>query len=203
MKHKIMIQRLNVLSNRVSQGVISLFSMGLKSVRCLSSSQHVKTLLIMSLFLVLSVVHIEWKHNSNNRELMVSPTLQGALAKKSKGKRKRKKSYDRRRREAKRLIDAGHPTVELNLKTSPRVRASVYHGKELLGKTPLRLVWPKDTGALDLKLKAGGYLTVNTRLYTYRNDRATVKMFKIDEAHKLFGYKKKVDSAESEDKKEE
>ena len=203
MKHKIMIQRLNVLSNRISKGTISLFSMGLKSVRCLSSSQHVKTLLIMSLFLVLSVVHIEWKHNSNDQELMLSPSLQGALAKKSKGKRKRKKGYDRRRREAKRLIDAGHPTVELNLKTSPRVRASVYHGKELLGTTPLRLVWPKDTGALDLKLKAGGYLTVNTRLYTYRNDRATVKMFKVDEAYKLFGYKKKVDSVESEDKKEE
>jgi hypothetical protein len=106
--------------------------------------------------------------------------------------KKRKKRYNRRQRAAKKLIEAGHPTVELTLKTDPRVRASVYHGKELLGSTPLRLVWPKDTGALDIKLKAGGYLTVNSRLYTHRNDRVTVKMFKVDQAHLLFGYKKKV-----------
>lgn len=106
--------------------------------------------------------------------------------------KKRKKRYDRRQRAAKKLIEAGHPTVELTLKTDPRVRASVYHGKELLGRTPLRLVWAKDTGALDIKLKAGGYLTVNSRLYTHRNDRVTVKMFKTDQAHLLFGYKKKV-----------
>jgi len=131
----------------------------------------------------------------NDRNQQDRLSIKSAAAKKSKGKRKR---YNRRQREAKKLIDAGHPTVELNLKTSPKVRASVYHGKELLGSTPLRLVWPKDTGALDLKLKAKGYLTVNTRLYTYRNDRATVKMFKVDEAHKLFGYKKKVKSSSEE-----
>ena len=107
---------------------------------------------------------------------------------------KRRKRYDRRQREAKKLIEAGHTTVELTLKTDPRVRASVYHGKELLGSTPLRLVWPKDTGSLDIKLKAKGYLTVNSRLYTHRNDRVTVKMFKTDQAHLLFGYKKKVKS---------
>ena len=122
--------------------------------------------------------------------------ITSAQAKKK--RKKRKKRYNRRQREAQKLIDAGHPVVELNLQTSPNVRASVYHGKELLGTTPMRLTWPKDTGALDLKLKAKGYLTVNTRLYTYRNDRATVKMFKIDEAHKLFGYKKKVKSATEE-----
>ena len=131
------------------------------------------------------------------------PSVQGEVsllnsAEAKKKRKKRKKRYNRRQREAKKLIDAGHPAVELNLKTSPNVRASVYHGKELLGTTPMRLTWPKDTGALDLKLKAKGYLTVNTRLYTYRNDRATVKMFKIDEAHKLFGYKKKVKSIPEE-----
>ena len=91
----------------------------------------------------------------------------------------------------------------ITLKTSPRVRASVYHGKELLGTTPLRLVWPKDTGSLDIKLKASGYLTVNSRLYTHRNDRVTVNMFKVDQAHLLFGYKKKVkESPESNDGEE-
>ena len=119
----------------------------------------------------------------------------------AKPKKRRRKRYDRRQREAKKLIEAGHPTVELTLKTDPRVRASVYHGKELLGSTPLRLVWPKDTGSLDIKLKAKGYLTVNSRLYTHRNDRVTVKMFKTDQAHLLFGYKKKVKSELEESEK--
>lgn len=90
------------------------------------------------------------------------------------------------------LLDSGHPSVQLTLKTSPRVRAVVYHGKEELGYTPLQLTWTKDTGPLDITVKASGYLTVNSRLYTHRNDRVTINMFKDDEAHKLFGYKKKV-----------
>ena len=121
-----------------------------------------------------------------------SITFLSSTAEAKKKKKRRRKRYDRRQRQAKKLIDAGHPTIEITLKTSPRVRASVYHGKELLGTTPLRLVWPKDTGSLDIKLKASGYLTVNSRLYTHRNDRVTVNMFKVDQAHLLFGYKKKV-----------
>ena len=137
---------------------------------------------------------INTPNNNKNDVVFISST---AEAKKKKRKRKR---YDRRQRQAKKLIDAGHPTIEITLKTSPRVRASVYHGKELLGTTPLRLVWPKDTGSLDIKIKASGYLTVNSRLYTHRNDRVTVNMFKVDQAHLLFGYKKKVkEETESDD----
>ena len=119
-----------------------------------------------------------------------------SVAQAKKKKRKKRREYDRRQRAAKKLIDAGHPTVEITLKTKPKVKAVVYHGKEKLGTTPLRLTWPKDTGSLDIKLKAKGYLTVNSRLYTHRNDRVTVKMFKTDQAHLLFGYKKKVKSDE-------
>ena len=132
-----------------------------------------------------------------------SLSLLSSVAEAKKKKKRKRKRYDRRQREAKKLIDAGHPTIEITLKTSPRVRASVYHGKELLGTTPLRLIWPKDTGSLDIKLKASGYLTVNSRLYTHRNDRVTVNMFKVDQAHLLFGYKKKVkESPESNDGEE-
>ena len=117
----------------------------------------------------------------------------------SKGKKKRKKkSYDKRQRAAKRLLEAGHPSVTITLKTDPRVRARVYHGKEVLGTTPLTLTWPKDTGPIDISLRASGYLRVNSRLYTHRDDRVTVKMFKEDQAHLLFGYRKKVKSKEDE-----
>ena len=140
-------------------------------------------------------------HNHQNTLGILTWSHPVAEAKKSK-KRKRKR-YNKRQREAKKLIDAGHPTIEITLKTNPRVRASVYHGKELLGTTPLRLVWPKDTGALDIKLKAAGYLTVNSRIYTHRNDRVTVNMFKTDQAHLLFGYKKKVKESTSDEDGEE
>jgi hypothetical protein len=134
---------------------------------------------------------------------MVSSAHAKPKRKKKRAKRKRKKRYDRARREAKKLLDAGHPTVQLTLKTKPRVRAVVYHGKEELGSTPLQLTWTKDTGPIDIKLRAAGYLTVNSRLYTHRNDHVTVQMFKTDEAHLLFGYKKKVKSKTEETPTEE
>jgi hypothetical protein len=123
------------------------------------------------------------------------------LAKPKKSSKKRKRSsYDRRRRQAAALIKKGHPTVELSVRTSPRVAARVYHGKELLGTAPFTIKWPKDTGSLDLVLKASGYITVNTRLYTYRDDKVNVEMFKTSQAHKLFGYKKRVEpSSEREE----
>lgn len=131
------------------------------------------------------------------------PVLGGAeLSAKPKKKRKRSE-YDRRRRQAAALIKEGHPTVELAVRTEPRVAARVYHGKELLGTAPFTIKWPKDTGSLDLVFKASGYLTVNTRLYTYRDDKVTVEMFKETEAHKLFGYRKKVKAKVNDDQEGE
>lgn len=121
------------------------------------------------------------------------------VAKPKSDKKKKRKDYDRRRRQAAALIKEGHPTVELSVRTNPRVAARVYHGKELLGTAPFSFKWPKDTGALDLVLKASGYLPVNTRLYTYRDDKVTVDMFKESEGHKLFGYRKRIDAPKEED----
>ena len=127
------------------------------------------------------------------------PAVYAEPKRKKRAKRRRRKRYDRARREVTKLIDAGHPTVQLTLKTKPRVRAVVYHGKEELGSTPLQLTWTKDTGPIDVTLRAAGYLKVNSRLYTHRNDHVTVQMFKEDESHLLFGYKKKVKSKSEDD----
>ena len=116
---------------------------------------------------------------------------------KAKKKKRKSKKYDRKRRASEQLISEGHPVVEITLKTEPRVRARVYHGKELIGVTPMTLKWAKDTGPIDVVLKASGYLKVNSRFYTYRNDRVTVKMFKEDQSHLLFGYKKKIKPKET------
>jgi hypothetical protein len=111
----------------------------------------------------------------------------------SKKGRKKSGSFDRRRRAADALLKSGHPAVELSVRTDPGVTAQVYHGKELLGTTPLSLTWPKNTGALDLVISAPGHIPVNTRLYTYKSDKLTVKMFKDTQSHLVFGYKKKVE----------
>jgi len=160
-------------------------------------------LIISTFILTQCIVHQDdqrSEHLSNRvQQLWSIPTVQAQPKRKSKrAKRRRKKRYNRARREAKKLLDAGNPSVQITLKTKPRVRAVVYHGKEELGVTPLQLTWAKDTGPIDIKLKASGYLTVNSRLYTHRNDHVTVNMFKTDEAHLLFGYKKKVKSKNEE-----
>ena len=112
---------------------------------------------------------------------------------KSKRKGKRRGNFDRRRRAADALLKAGHPAIELSVRTEPKVTAQVYHGKELLGSTPLTLTWPKNTGALDLVVRAPGHIPVNTRLYTYKSDKLTVKLFKEGQSHMVFGFKKKVE----------
>ena len=134
---------------------------------------------------------------STNSSLLHWSGGQAFAEKRRRGRGKRKR-YERAQKEVKRLLEAGHPPVTITIKTSPRVRAGVYHGKEKLGTTPLQLTWTKDTGPIDLTLRAGGYLTVNSRFYTHRNDRVTIQMFKTTEAHRLFGYKKKVKSKEEE-----
>ena len=176
---------------------------------------HKHRLLIFSLITIIalfsliqsySTLNVDHQNVSNDYDAQVEGgyfwDISSAHAKpkrkKKRKSRKRRKRYDRARREAQKLLDAGHPTVQLTLKTKPRVRAKVYHGKEILGSTPLQLTWTKDTGPIDITLRASGYLTVNSRLYTHRNDHVTVQMFKDDEAHLLFGYKKKVKSKEED-----
>ncbi|MBU0553338.1 hypothetical protein KKF91_13320 [Myxococcota bacterium] len=95
--------------------------------------------------------------------------------------------------------------VEITVQASPNVKAHVYHGRQHIGLTPLRFQWPKDSGPLDLVVKRNGYITVNTRAYTYRNERLVVELTKEENAKTLFGYKEKlppdggVDAAPSEE----
>ena len=144
--------------------------------------------LLMSLA-ILSMVFIFERPTLDPSSLSVDVSSKVASAK---PKKKKKSRYLRKKKASEALLSTGHPSVELTVKTDPRVKARVYHGKELLGVTPLSLKWAKDTGPLDIVVKAGGYINVNSRIYTYRDDRVTIKMFKKDQAHLLFGYKKKV-----------
>lgn len=86
----------------------------------------------------------------------------------------------------------GRPTVNLSVNTAPRVKAQVTWGGALLGDTPLTLPWPKDSGPVDVVVKADGYVPVHTRLYTTGNDGVTVKLTAEAEKSSLFGYKREL-----------
>lgn len=84
-------------------------------------------------------------------------------------------------------------TVKLTFTVAPRVKARVYHGKKLLGTTPFTVDWRRDSGPVDVVVRAHGYLPVNTRAYTFRDDNVDVKLTRPDDARSLLGYKAPVE----------
>ena len=100
--------------------------------------------------------------------------------------------------------DAGPPdaepdaslNVEVFFRTRPATRARVLWGKKLLGRTPLRVKRPRNSGPMDVVIKAWGYLPVNTRAYTFVDDSLLVELTRTEEQSKLFGYKVKLPAEE-------
>ena len=82
----------------------------------------------------------------------------------------------------------GHVMVQF-LTVPSFARATVFHGRKKLGETPLYIQFPADSGPVDVVLKRAGYLWVNTRANTFKDDKVVVKMTKNDEASTLFGYR--------------
>ena len=78
--------------------------------------------------------------------------------------------------------------VKLSFRSSP-AGASVYFGRRLLGTTPFELDWKRDSGPVDVAVRMGGFFTVNTRIYTLRDDTLSVKMTRLSDGHTLYGYK--------------
>ncbi len=92
--------------------------------------------------------------------------------------------------------DAGAPAepevesthVTISIRTLPS-GARVYHGKRLLGESPIKLRRKRDSGPLDLLVRRGGYFPVATRAYTFKDDIVTVRLTHRDNASSLYGYK--------------
>ena len=84
-------------------------------------------------------------------------------------------------------------TVRILIQTVPARRASVKWGGKLLGTIPaprpLVVDRPRDSGPLDLVIRAAGFLPVHTRAYTFSNSRVAVKLTPPSEKNKLFGYR--------------
>ena len=80
------------------------------------------------------------------------------------------------------------PKVKVTIRSRPK--ALVSWGKKQLGQTPVQLQRPRDSGPMDLVLRARGYLPLRTRAYTFRNDTLSVEMVRIDQKDTLLGARK-------------
>ena len=71
--------------------------------------------------------------------------------------------------------------------------AKVLWGKKLLGvvapRKPLVMVRPRDSGPLDVVVRADGFLPVQTRVYTFADSKLGVKLTTLDDKKTLLGYR--------------
>jgi hypothetical protein len=88
-------------------------------------------------------------------------------------------------------------TVKITLLTVPPAkRVLVFWGKKRLGiiapKAPLILQRPRDSGPMDLILQSEGYLSVQTRAFTFGDTKVTVKLTPLDQKNTLLGYRQEL-----------
>jgi hypothetical protein len=86
--------------------------------------------------------------------------------------------------------------VNITLQTVPPRKAVVKWGSKVLGvipvPRPLVVVRPRDSGPLDLVVRAAGFLPVHTRAYTFSDSRVAIKLTPVSEKNTLFGYRAEV-----------
>jgi hypothetical protein len=98
--------------------------------------------------------------------------------------------------------DAGVPvvrdTARIIFTTTPAVTATVMWGKKSLGviapRQALVVVRPRDSGPLDVIVRAPGYLPVQTRAHTFSDSRIVVKLTPPDQKNTLIGYRQPIDA---------
>jgi hypothetical protein len=88
--------------------------------------------------------------------------------------------------------------VKITFQTIPPVKAEVRWGKKKLGiiqgpKKPFILERPRDSGPLDVTIRAEGFLTVHTRAYTFTDGKMNVKLTPMTDKHMLFGFRQPLD----------
>lgn len=89
-------------------------------------------------------------------------------------------------------IPPGKEAVTLTIRSVGKIKTVVTWGRRTLGETPLVLKWPRNSGPVDVVLRAQGHLPVHTRLFTFNDDKVTVKLVDEEGKKTLFGYKREV-----------
>jgi hypothetical protein len=106
------------------------------------------------------------------------------------------------------VADAGVPpasaplvvptTATITFTASPAVKATVSWGKKRLGiiapGKPLVVVRPRDSGPLDVVVRAEGFLPVHTRAHTFSDTKVLVKLTPPDQTATLLGYRVPIDA---------
>ena len=88
--------------------------------------------------------------------------------------------------------------VSIQILVYPSARATVSWGRKRLGiirpQGSLTVKRPRDSGPLDLMIRAEGYLPVQTRAYTFDDTKLQVRLTPVDEINTLLGYREPVDA---------
>jgi len=88
-------------------------------------------------------------------------------------------------------------TATIVFATTPATTATVTWGRKLLGKItpgdPLVVVRPRDSGPLDVMVRATGYLSVQTRAHTFSDTRVQVKLTPVENISEVLGYRVPLD----------
>lgn len=97
-------------------------------------------------------------------------------------------------------------TVTLKLSVTPPVKALVTWGAKQIarlspGSMDTEISRPRGSGPVDLEIKAEGFMPHHTRLYADRSDKIGVRLYRVEEAPGLLGYKRPVEDKAPEKKK--
>lgn len=91
------------------------------------------------------------------------------------------------------------PTIaRITFTTVPAVQATVSWGTAKLGRitpqAPLIVKRPRDSGPLDVIVRANGFLPVHTRAHTFADNKLQVKLTRPDQKSTLLGYRAPIDA---------
>jgi hypothetical protein len=79
-------------------------------------------------------------------------------------------------------------------------KANVFWGKKKLGAiaphAPLIVQRPRDSGPLDVIVRADGCVPVQTRAYTFEDSKVAVKVTPIEEKNTLLGYREEIPASD-------
>lgn len=92
--------------------------------------------------------------------------------------------------------------VTIKLLVEPPKRAHVFWGVKDLGVAPLELRRPRGSGPMDLVLRAPGFLTHHTRVFTDRDDTLFVRLGPETEGARYAGYQAPVEKNAQETRTE-
>jgi hypothetical protein len=85
--------------------------------------------------------------------------------------------------------------VKVKLVITPAARGTVHWGRKKLadllpGQMTVETERPRNTGPLDLLVRADGFLPHHVRLFTDRDDKLSVHLVRADQATGLLGYRR-------------